>query len=162
MNEQISALIDDEISAADAAHIITAIQSSKTAADAWSQYQLIGDAMRGTDALSVNFKKNLMQKIELEPTVLSPKPLHDQETALVSPSRRLPGTWSIAASFAAVMLVGWVALQQQAHTDTLLATAAVVQTTVADVAIPVEYLSAHQATAPSGSAYYIQSVSFVE
>lgn len=162
MNEQISALIDDEMNAADAAHIIAAIQSSSASAHAWSQYHLIGDAMRGADALSVDFKKNLMQKIELEPTVLSPRLLVDGKSALSSPSRRLPAAWSMAASFAAVMVVGWVALQQQTHTGAELATATVAQNTSAEVTIPAEYLQAHRATAPSGSAYYIQSASYSE
>lgn len=72
MNEQISALIDDEIALEDAAHLMAALQANSGAAQAWSHYHLIGDAMRGTEALSPNFKHNLMQKIELEPTVLSP------------------------------------------------------------------------------------------
>jgi sigma-E factor negative regulatory protein RseA len=162
MNEQISALIDDEMSAADAAHIITAIQSSKAAADAWSQYHLIGDAMRGTDVLSADFKQNLMQQLALEPTVLSPQPLTENAAAVLTPHHKLPVAWSIAASFAAVMVVGWVALQQQTHTDNALTTTSVAQNAAAEAAIPAEYLLAHQATAPSGSAYYIQAVSYSE
>jgi len=162
MNEQISALIDDEMNAADAAHIITAIQSSSAAADAWHQYHLIGDAMRGTNALSAGFKQNLMDKLELEPTVLSPKPLLDHAAEVSPPNHKLPAAWSIAASFAAVMVVGWVALQQQTQSDNVLPTASVAQNAAAAAAIPAEYLLAHQATAPSGSTYYIQSVSYSE
>ena len=72
MSEQISALIDDEIAIEDAAYLITMLQSSKKGAEAWSQYHLIGDSMRGDNNLSANFKQNLMQKIDLEPTVLAP------------------------------------------------------------------------------------------
>jgi sigma-E factor negative regulatory protein RseA len=160
MNEQISALIDNEIDAADAAHLIAAIQSSSTSAAAWSQYHLIGDAMRGADALSADFKYHLMQRIELEPTVLAPRPQLDGSAESLTRSRRLPAAWSIAASFAAVMVVGWIALQQQTHTDTLLTTTAVAQSNAVEATIPAEYLTAHHATAPSGSAYYIQSVSY--
>jgi len=59
MNEQISSLIDDEIAIEDAAYLITMLQSSKQGAEAWSQYHLIGDAMRGDNNLSHNFKQNL-------------------------------------------------------------------------------------------------------
>jgi sigma-E factor negative regulatory protein RseA len=162
MNEQISALIDDEIIAADAAHIIAAIESSPLTADVWCQYHLIGDAMRGADALSANFKQNLMQKIEIEPTVLAPRAQLDSAAVVLSPSRRLPATWSIAASFAAVMVVGWIALQQQAQTDGMLAATTVAQNSAIEATIPAEYLTAHHTTAPSGSAYYIQSVSYSE
>jgi sigma-E factor negative regulatory protein RseA len=163
MNEQISALIDGEMSAEDAAHIIAAIETSAVAAGAWSQYHLIGDAMRGTGALSPDFKQNLMLELELEPTVLSPKPLLDQATEVLAHSQsRLPAVWSIAASFAAVMVVGWIALQQQTHTDNVMAATTVAQNAPADAGIAAEYLLAHQATAPSGSAYYIQSVSYSE
>lgn len=162
MNEQISALIDDEMNVADAAHIIAAMQSSSAAADAWSQYHLIGDAMRGTNALSSGFKQNLMHQLELEPTVLSPKPLLDSAAEVAPHSHKLPAAWSIAASFAAVMVVGWVALQQQTHTDNVLPTTSVAQNDAAAASIPAEYLLAHQATAPSGSTYYIQSVSYSE
>ncbi len=67
MTEQISALIDDELTVEDAAHLIVTMQSSQSAAETWSQYHLIGDAMRGTVALSLHFKRNLMQRLELEP-----------------------------------------------------------------------------------------------
>ena len=172
MNEQISALLDDEIAAVDATHIITSIQMNKQAADAWSRYHLIGDAIRGTSMMSADFKQNLMQKIDLEATVLSP-------TALMTKSmdnnqseqakNKIPFTWSIAASFAAVTLVGWMMLHQQIpdgltqvevaqNTTKAIDKNAVVDHTVAT--IPEEYLMAHQASVPSGSSYYIQTVGY--
>lgn len=160
MNEQISALLDDEIAVEDAAHLITAVQSNKQAAEAWSQYHLIGDAMRGADMFSANFKQNLMQKIELEATVLSPNAasiklpkLHEQQAVAKS---KLPVAWSVAASFAAVVAVGWVVVHQQAQSGNELAPVEVAQS------IPAEYLMAHQASAPSPSSYYIQTVNYSE
>ena len=58
MNEQISALLDDEIAVEDAGHLITAVQSNRQAAEAWGHYHLIGDAMRGTALFSTDFKQN--------------------------------------------------------------------------------------------------------
>jgi len=174
MNEQLSALIDDEIALADAAHLLASVQSSKQLGDAWSHYHLIGDAMRGAPPFSSDFKQNLMQKIELEATVLSPSALVGSrvETQAVAKTR-LPRSWSIAASVAAVMVVGWVTVQQQPMIDAGMKMAAIQsaapqkETTETNVAslkesIPTEYLMAHQASAPSLSSYYIQTVNYAE
>lgn len=172
MNEQISALLDDEIALEDAMHIITSVQMNRQAADSWSQYHLIGDAMRGNTAFSPNFKQSLMQKIDLEATVLSPSALLNKNSEVNESKvkRKLPATWSIAASFAAVTLVGWMVLHQQAQST--LVPIEVAQNVVNDIAqvntttvassnsIPEEYLMAHQASVPSGSSYYIQTVGY--
>ena len=160
MNEQISALLDDEIAVEDASHLITAVQSNKQAAEAWSQYHLIGDAMRGTVMFSTDFKQNLMQKIDLEATVLSPNAALMNISSNVKQhtltKSKLPVAWSIAASCAAVMVVGWIVLHQQAQNSNELTPVEVAQS------IPAEYLMAHQASAPSPSSYYIQSVNYAE
>jgi len=165
MNEQISALLDDEIALEDAAHIINAMLKNKDAAQAWSQYNLIGDAMRGNAVLSQQFKQNLMQKIQIEPTVLSPNTALVDQISHVKHANKLPTSWAIAASFAAVIVVGFMLLNQQTHNNNELAPMEVAQADVskgvaADEGIPTEYLNAHQASAPSASAYYIQTVSY--
>lgn len=174
MTEQISALADDEIALKDAEHLMAAMQTNSHATEVWSRYHLIGDVMRGTATLSPGFKQNLMQIIELEPTVLAPNAgwknqpqAHQQVAEIIS---KTPVTWSIAASFAAVMVVGWMVLQTQV-TDTIapvvVAQAVTTQQApalpvVAEQAIPDEYLMAHQASAPTASSYYIQSASYSE
>ncbi len=165
MNEQISALLDDEIALEDAAHIINAVLKNKDAAQAWSQYHLIGDAMRGNAVLSQQFKQNLMQKIKIEPTVLSPNTALADQISHVKHANKLPASWAIAASFAAVMVVGFMLLNQQTHSGNEFVAREVAQADVskdvaADEGIPAEYLNAHQASAPSASAYYIQTVSY--
>ncbi len=186
MTEQISALADDEIALEDAEHLMASMQPNSHAAEAWSQYHLIGDVMRGSDALSSNFKQNLMAKIDLEPTVLSPNAAWMNEanalneTDELSQARndkqgleaksKLPVTWSIAASFAAVMVVGWMVLQTQVANPVqpvMVAQVALPQEAPTlpvanEQAIPDEYLMAHQASAPSASSYYIQSASYTE
>lgn len=159
MNEQISALIDDEIAARDAAHLITSVQSNKQANEAWNHYHLIGDAMRGSSMFSPAFKHNLMQKLEAEATVLSPNAALAADKNTKSPTRlknQIPATWSIAASCAAVMVVGWMAINQQTQTGNELGPVEVAQT------IPAEYLMAHQSSVPTASTYYIQSVNYSE
>jgi sigma-E factor negative regulatory protein RseA len=167
MNEQISALIDDEIAVEDAAHLITAVQSSRQAAEAWSQYHLIGDAMRGTSTFSPSFKHNLMQKIEQEPTVLSPNAALLKHNSELKHKGKIPLIWSVAASFSAVMMVGWMVMHQQTQSGNELAPiqvaqAVTTQATSAEQDIPAEYLIAHQTSAPSASAYYIQSASYTK
>ncbi|HSI38539.1 MAG TPA: sigma-E factor negative regulatory protein [Methylotenera sp.] len=160
MNEQISALIDDEIAVDDAAHLIAAVQSNKQAAEAWGQYHLIGDALRGVKAFNPDFKQNLMQKIDSEATVLSPNAAlanrSDELKKQTGVKGKITAGWSIAASFAAVVVVGWMAMNQQTQNGDELAPVEMAQS------IPAEYLTAHQASAPSASSYYIQSVSYSE
>jgi sigma-E factor negative regulatory protein RseA len=159
MNEQISALIDDEIAVHDAAHLITSVQSNKQANEAWSHYHLIGDAMRGSTIFSPEFKHNLMRKLDTEATVLSPNAALAADKIVNSrPTLRnqIPTSWSIAASCAAVMVVGWMAINQQTQTGNELAPVEVAQT------IPAEYLMAHQSSVPTASTYYIQSVNYSE
>lgn len=160
MNEQISALIDDEIAVDDASHLISAVQSNKQASEAWGHYHLIGDAMRGATVFNPDFKQNLMQKIESEATVLSPNAAltghNDGPKKQTEAKGKISTGWSIAASFAAVMVVGWMVMHQQTQSGNELAPVDVAQS------IPAEYLMAHQASAPSASSYYIQSVSYAE
>lgn len=189
MNEQISALADNEFAVEDAANLITAMQRSGSAAEAWEHCHLIGDVMRGADVLSPKFKQSLMDKIDLEPTVLSPNAaethqnkIHQNEPQqlLKSANAKLPIAWSIAASFAAVIVVGWMVLQLQVPSDAsstmvaqssassvfaspIIASAesmAQAAVGVADASVPEEYLLAHQASAPTASSYYIQSASY--
>jgi len=160
MSEQISALMDDEIDQEDAVRLIASLHNNKQAVEAWSDYHLIGDAMRGNAMFGKDFKQKLMQKIDMEPTVLAPKAAQQNSQKLADLKEKLPVKWSMAASFAAVMVVGWMALQQQ--TETNAPVMEMVQVEMSEQSIPDEYLYAHQATAPSTSSYYIQSVNYAE
>lgn len=162
MSEQISALMDDEIAVEDAAHLIAAIHNNKHAAEAWTEYHLIGDVMRDNAMLSRDFRQNLMQKLEQEPTVLAPQAARAGREVMADFKEKLPIKWSIAASFAAVMLVGWMALQQQVQPQGVAPVMTVAQSEMAEPQIPSEYLSAHQASVPSASSYYIQTVNYTE
>ena len=66
MNEQISALADNEIALEDAEHLMAAMQPNSPLAEAWSQYHLIGDVMRGTQMLGPSFKQNLMSPVNIK------------------------------------------------------------------------------------------------
>jgi len=173
MTEQISALIDDELSIDDAVRALSNMQSNKQAAEVWSQYHLIGDAMRGSAVFGADFKQSLMQKLESEPTVLAPNAGQSMTAKIDAVKNRVPAKWSIAASVAAVMMVGWVAIHEQIQSGNTAAPIALakvepvqqvssVEQPSTGESIPAEYLMAHQASAPSASSYYIQSVNYAE
>src|SRR6185369_8147610 len=69
------------------------------------------DAMRDTPMLSAGFAARLADKLEQEPTVLAPRSMRPE---------REPAPWlampaAIAASFAALALVGWLAFAPQSE-----------------------------------------------
>lgn len=148
MKEQISALMDDELSTDSLDYLFTAVKSDDNLGECWATYHLIGDVMRGNPLMKPDLKQYLMQKLEAEPAVLAPGNIRRE---------RRPMMWSIAASAAAVMFVGWVVLQQQAPENANAAP-------VVEIAqnIPSEYLQAHQAVAPSSSSYFIQPAAYSE
>jgi sigma-E factor negative regulatory protein RseA len=102
-----------------------------------------------------DFTEQVMQVLDSEPTVLS---FNKNEVSKVTQlKRKLAKTskfWSIAASVAAVMFVGLMLLQQHLSQPETMAPVEIAQN------LPVEYLEAHQAAAPSSSSYYIQTASF--
>jgi len=175
MTEQISTLADDEMDLGDTEHLMTYMLANSQNTEVWSRYHLIGDVMRGGATLNPNFKKNLMSKIELEPTVLSPNAAFTNQKGVLQTLNtrfKMPAAWSIAASFAAVMVVGWMVLQTQVTNNFTPVEIAQFVTTpvksslmasneqVLEQAVPAEYLTAHQIYAPTASSYYIQAVNY--
>ncbi len=152
MKDQISALIDGELPIENADHLFIALKAKSEVSESWATYHLIGDVMRGNSVFKPGFNERFMQKLELEPNVLAPR-----NHALTNKSLAKTSTaWSIAASVAAVMFVGWVVLQQQVHNQTDVAPTQIAQNVAS------EYLLAHQSMAPSSTAYYIQPASYSE
>lgn len=142
MKDQISALMDGEQALSSSEHVYTAIKAGGELSECWATYHLIGDVMRGNTLMRPDFHERLMQKLEAEPTVLAP---HARKPLVKSRA-----VWSAAASVSAVMFVGWMVLQQQSQTVAAVAPQEIAQN------LPTEYLLAHQASAASSAAYYIQ------
>lgn len=157
MKDQVSALVDEELSLEDSEYLYTAIRSSETLSDSWTTYHLIGDCMRGSPIFKADLTDRIMQQLEQEPVVLAPK----AKKAVY----KTPTLWSVAASVAAVMFVGWMVLQQQAQTPTQdlpMATAA--QGNVSPESMN-SYLLAHQELAPDSgmqTSYYVRPVTYAE
>jgi sigma-E factor negative regulatory protein RseA len=160
MKAEISALVDGELERQDAARQLEAMGAGAQAREAWRDYHLIGDAMRGSRMLSPDFSARLAARLAEEPTVLAPRarPVLEQRRWQVL---------SIAASVAAVAFVVSVAFAPSEDGSPV---APVAQTAkpaeTAQVAPPEEaddYLLAHQGYSPrnslQGMAPYVRTVS---
>lgn len=148
MKDQISALMDDELALDSSEHLFTAVKVGGELGECWATYHLIGDVMRGNSVFKADFQQRLMHKLDMEPVAFAPR----TRRSWIKTSVAL----SAAASVAAVMFVGWVVLQQQGKGSTGNPPVEIAQN------LPSEYLLAHQAMAPSSTAYYIQPAAYSE
>lgn len=162
MKIELSALIDGETEDHEIPVVLKALRSDPAMRDAWSEYHLIGDVLRGEPELDRDITSGVMQRLAEEPVVLAPLP------------RRQAG-WqrplaALAASVAGVAVVGWLALSpsSRAPEPSLVASAAKVEQRAEPVAASdiQEYLLAHQANAPGlrlqGGSQNIRTVSVLE
>ncbi len=160
MKDRISEFMDGELDDRAAGGVIEALGRHDEARDAWRTYHLIGDTLRDSTLLSAGFTVRVARQLAAEPTVVAPGRLQPQ-----------PRTWyALAASVAAVALVGWLAFAPQqtpvAPVAQQQAPAAVAQTKPTLVPLPSganDYLLAHQAYSPrvslQGMAPYVRTVS---
>jgi sigma-E factor negative regulatory protein RseA len=184
MKEKISTLMDGELDGKAAAELIDELerdmgsrqrepgsrQRDGEALEAWRTYHLVSDAMRDTRLLSAGFRDRVLQRLAAEPTVLAPRgPGFEPQ---YEPRKRLAAPAAVAASLAAVGLVGWLALAPQHQVAPLQTPVAqVVQPTPeakkpAIVPLPTatpDYLLAHQGFSPrislQGMSAYARTVS---
>jgi sigma-E factor negative regulatory protein RseA len=157
MGEPISRLMDGDLDDA-AAELAFAELKRPDGVEAWVCYHVIGDALRRTSDPMPGFAARFAARLDAEPTVLAPMPRH---------SHRLPFAWAVAATAAAVMVVGWVAVSTLDPQPTALARAreAAAVRSVQGGLQPVspDYLLAHQEYSPTtqiqGVGPYLRSVS---
>ncbi len=137
---------------------------SRDAADAWLCYHLIGDHLRGTTAGRTGgsaFMARMSAALAAEPTVLAPQ---------ARPERKQPAAfaWAVAATLAAVTVVGYTAFSMVDVPPTGIAKAREAATMraasprVPAADVPNEYLLAHQEYSPlalQGGAPYLRSAS---
>jgi sigma-E factor negative regulatory protein RseA len=159
MKDRISEFMDGELDDRAAGGVIEALGRDDEARDAWRSYHLIGDTLRDSRLLSPGFTARVARQLAAEPAVMAPGRLQPQ-----------PRTWyALAASVAAVGLVGWLAFAPQQSPVAPVAqqqAPAVAQTKPALVPLPSgtnDYLLAHQAYSPrvslQGMAPYVRTVS---
>ncbi len=156
MDERISRLMDGELAGAEADAAYLDLKQPE-GVETWVCYHVIGDALRRTNASMPGFSKRFAARLGAEPTVLAPRPRD---------AHRLPFVWAAAATVAAVMVVGWVAVSTLDSRPSAMANArdpAAVRSAQAK-AQPVspDYLLAHQEYSPTtqiqGVGPYLRSV----
>lgn len=169
IRSDVSSLLDDELDANRRQILLTALHSDTNLRAAWSDYHLIGDALRRSPDLQADLTSRVMDVLRDEPTVLAPR---------IRPER-VRYAAALAASLAGVALVGWLALQPMQSTPWLTQHASLAAAPVARpepmVAAAVsaananrmqEYLLAHQAYSPinrlDGGAGYVRTVSALQ
>lgn len=166
----ISALMDGELEAAALEDALSALREEGEALAAWRTYHLIGDALQGRSLLASRCVARVARRLAGEPTLLGPLPANiraPQRARWFVPS-------ALAASVAAVALVGWMALAPRPvdGPDTTRVVVAPAPTPKPKPVVLVrqpltaaarDYLIAHQAYSPrnslQGVAPYVRTVS---
>lgn len=166
--DKISALMDGELDGHEAQQQLARLKQDKDLAECWHAFHVVGDAMRGEQALSRGFDRRLAAQLAGEPTILAPQRSRAKRITTYA--------LSAAASLSAVAVVGWVAffnnpLAPQAELAKATNTPAPAAASPAPAqlaSVPSdgkmnEYLIAHQEFSPStaiqGLAPYIRGVS---
>ena len=148
MNEKISRLMDGEFDdAADFDQCVGSLRSEDAYAT-WVCYHVIGDQLRGDRGIAQGFSARFSKQLAAEPTVLAPmaaKPARGAQTATFA--------WAVAATVAAVTIVGWTAFSMVDAPTMAVAKAREAATVrAAEVRpggeVPADYLLAHQEYAP--------------
>ena len=168
MKSDVSALMDDALEEGSQDSVLNALCRDSRLRQTWSEYHLIGDAMRRSPRLSSDVTHAVMARLADEPTVLAPG------------TARRRGVWRYALPLAAsVMGVGAVAWIAQTLNPPQPATVAVItpRPSPQQSAVPASadraqlanssqdkpYLFAHQGYSPASSiqgfANYVRIVS---
>ncbi len=110
IDEQISALVDDEIGEAELKLVIERLGDSDELAERWQRYNLISDTLHNNlpEAIAPDLTRRVHQALESEPTVLAPRRWRMPQ--LSAPLLKQVGGMAAAASVAVVMVL---TLQQE-------------------------------------------------
>jgi len=141
-DEQISALVDDELDAAEAQQGVSSLLQDTELLDRWGHYHLISDAIRNNLPARVDdqFASRVMAAIDQEPTVLAPP---RKPAARSSGLGQKVAGLAIAASVAAVAVLGVQTLYREDPSAPL---AAAQQMAQAPVRAPVVQVAASAGT----------------
>jgi sigma-E factor negative regulatory protein RseA len=161
MKDRISAFMDGELDDQAAGQVIDALARDREALETWRTYHLISDGLRDSRLLSEGFTARVSEQLAREPTVLAPNRLPQQ-----------PRRWyAVAASVAAVALVGWLGFAPEQTIAPVaqaprLSQPVMFQAQPVVVPLPIgtnDYLLAHQGFSPrvslQGMAPYVLTVS---
>lgn len=159
MNDQISALMDNELDAASATALAERMRQEPALRRQWAEYHLIGDALRQARPLSDGFTGRVMQSIDAEPAWVVAGGFQRLRSAAV---------WAAAATLTAFSVGTWYLVQATHPADAsraLAATQLINQTASAGQTDMNPYLVVHQDFSPGlltqGIDPYARSVSVV-
>jgi sigma-E factor negative regulatory protein RseA len=167
MREKISVWMDGELDDKAAAQLMDTLARDREALDTWRTYHLISDALRESSVLSEGFTARVAAQLAKEPPLLAPNRLLVPKRLKTEQPRR----WvAMAASVAAVALVGWLgfAPQQTAVVPVAQAPRVMPDLESKPALVPPpsganDYLLAHQGFSPrvslQGMAPYVRTMS---
>ena len=144
MNEKLSSLFDNELENHEIDELL--IQSNKQKKkNHWSYYQLIRDVLQKNHLGSDSLTKNIIAAIEKEPTQLGGFGRH-KDNSMENKSNY----WPIAASFAALFVIGLTALNLNEFkiVDSIV---------LVEADIPTDLINDHYASASSNVSFFIQA-----
>ncbi|MCC7326324.1 MAG: sigma-E factor negative regulatory protein [Burkholderiales bacterium] len=159
MNESISRLMDGELDEAEFARCCAGLKTDE-AMQTWVCYHVIGDQLRGTGGHSSRASR-FAAALAKEPTVLAPAP------KVHVPAQPATFAWAVAATVAAITVVGWTAYSMIDLPPDAMAKAREAATVRAaqvrpPSGVPADYLVAHQeyslASAIQGGGSYLRAV----
>lgn len=135
--EWLSALLDGEIDDAEGDRALKRLGQDQTLVRRWSEYCLIGDALRGDAVAQPGLEQRLHAALAAEPTVLAP-----MQGARRKRQYTRPVAWTAAAAaVAAVTWTIWTALPQHTGPAQMAAQPEAVMIQASHV---MPYLDAHQ------------------
>ena len=144
MNEKLSSLFDNELENHEIDELL--IQSNKQKKkNHWSYYQLIRDVLQKNHLGSDSLTKNIIAAIEKEPTQLGGFGRH-KDNSMENKSNY----WPIAASFAALFVIGLTALNLNEFKI-------VDSVVLVEADIPTDLINDHYASASSNVNFFIQA-----
>ncbi len=155
MKQEISALMDGELFEDEAEALLDRFKRQAGSNRDWEVYHLIGDVLRQPEHIRCGFSSTFHQRLQAEPTVLSP---HRH-----TPQRVRNFALSAVASVMALALVAWLSMQIGTEPAVQMANNQP-QNPIrpASYQIDDDYLMAHQEFSPSvdmqGAATYIHTV----
>jgi sigma-E factor negative regulatory protein RseA len=143
MPDSISRLMDGELDDGDVAGVCGHMRQAD-AVKTWVCYHVIGETLRGEDCRWPRLSRGFAARLASEPTVVAP---------IAARARPLPIAWAVAATVAAVAVVGWVAmatLEPSANAIAKAREAATIRAAqVRPQAVPADYLLAHREYSPT-------------
>jgi hypothetical protein len=144
MNEKLSSLFDNELEGSEIDELL--IKSSKQKKkNHWSYYQLIRDVIQNNHLGSHKLTQNILDAIEKEPTQLGGFGRHENNSL-----ENKSNYWPIAASFAALFVIGLTALNlsEFKSADSVI---------LVESDVPTDLINDHYASASSNVNFFIQA-----